>query len=578
MVKLLNISEANCRNCYKCFRSCVIKSIKIENEQAHMVSDTCIYCGQCLKECPQGAIKKESDLKSVKEAIENGKKVVASIAPSFVGNFKFDDAGQLVAGLKKIGFFAVEETAVGAEIVTELYRDYIKKTSKKNLITTCCPSATLLIEKYYPVLREYMIPIVSPMLAHGKVIKKVYGKDSYVVFIGPCISKMYEANEFQHEGTIDAVITFQELDQWLEEQNIDLTALEKDSFNKTSFKTGSGFPISGNIIKNLVKESSEKKYKLIHVTGIEDCITFLDCMLEGKINNVLLELSVCRGGCIGGPGSSDNSECYYIAKNKIEEYVNKKREKNDKVYNDIKEIISKIDFSKKFFDKSIPRQIATEEEITAILRAMGKFKKEDELNCGGCGFNTCRDKAQAVFEGKAELSICLPFMRNKAESISNIMFEYTPNIVFALNEKLEVLEFNPTAEKIFKIKEEDIKNKPISTLIDDSDFINVLVTGKNIIKKKIQCPKYGVTLLGNILHLKSQNVLLAIMTNITSEEKHRAELKKVKENAVKAAQNVIDKQMRVAQEIASLLGETTAETKSTLTKLKKIALEEEGDI
>ncbi len=573
-MNLLKISEANCRNCYKCFRQCVIKSIKVEDEQAHMVNDTCIYCGECLKACPQEAIRKESNINKVKEAIKDGKKVIASIAPSFMGNFKINNAGQIVAGLKKLGFHMVEETAIGAELVTHLYREYIKENPKQNFITTCCPSATLLIEKYYSSLRDYMIPIVSPMIAHGKIIKKTYGAGSYVVFIGPCISKSHEANDFQHNDVIDAVITFDELDEWFANENINLSLLENEVFNQRSFKVGSGFPISGNIIKSLITENT-REHKLIHVTGIEDCITFLDCIVENKVGNVLLELNSCRGGCIGGPGSSKSSECYYITKNKIEEYVSKK--KNVAVKTDIN-IVEGLNLSKKFLNKSIQRQIATEKEIIAILKKMGKLKKEDELNCGGCGFNTCRDKAQAIFEGKGELSICLPFMRNKAEGLSNIMFEYTPNIVFAVNEKLRVLDFNPTAERIFRIKQQDIISKPISILIDDSDFIDVLATKKNIIKKKITYPEYGITLLENIVYLKDQNVLLVIMTNITSEEKHRNDLKKVKENAVKAAQNVIEKQMRVAQEIASLLGETTAETKSTLTKLKKIALEEEGEI
>ncbi len=577
-MNLLNISEANCRNCYKCFRRCEIKSIKVQNEQAHMVSDTCIYCGECLKSCPQEAIKKDSDLNTVKNAIKDGKKVIASIAPSFIGNFKVNHGGQLIAGLKKLGFSIVEETGIGAQLVTQLYKEYIRKNVKKNLITTCCPSATILIETYYPSLKDYMIPIVSPMLAHGKILKKIYGADSYVVFIGPCISKSYEAYDFQHRGVIDSVITFEELEKWFEDENIELSSLPQYDFDRGCSIIGRGFPISGNIIKNLIDKDSKKQYKLIHVTGIKDCITFLDCILEEKVSDILLELNVCRGGCIGGPGSSKKSECYYIIKNKIEEYLSNKEMKTDETHKIDEDIIKDMNFTKKFFDKSIKRKIATEEEILDILKTMGKFKKEDELNCGGCGFNTCRDKAQAIFEGKGELSICLPFMRNKAEGFSNIMFEYTPNIVFALSEKLEVLEFNPTAEKTFKIKEKDIKNKPISTLMDDSDFIDVLATEKNIIKKKISCPEYGITLLENILYLKDQNVLLVIMNNITSEEKHREELKKVKENAVKAAQNVIDKQMRVAQEIASLLGETTAETKSTLTKLKKIALEEEGNI
>ncbi|WP_242655908.1 [Fe-Fe] hydrogenase large subunit C-terminal domain-containing protein [Paramaledivibacter caminithermalis] len=551
-----------------------MKSIKIKDEQAEMVKETCIYCGACLTSCPQGAIKFESDLSMVKAAIEDGKKVIVSLAPSFIGAFDVLESGQIVTGLKKLGFDIVEETAIGAEVVENLYKKYIEENKKENIITTCCPSANLLLEIYYPSMIEYMLPIVSPMIAHGKILKRLYGSDAFVVFIGPCISKKVESRDFQHETAVDGVLTFDEVNTWFKEENIYLKSLDVDDFDNESFKTGSSFPLKGSIVKNLFHET-QASYELISVSGIDECRQVLDSLAKGELKNVCLELNTCRGGCIGGPGIPKESPSYYARKKRVKDYVIKKEILD---YDKFLDLPKGINFKKLFFDKSIKKIVASEEDIEAILKKMGKYTKEDELNCGSCGYDTCREKAQAIFEGKAEYNICLPYMRNKSESLTNIIFEYTPNCIFLLNDELKVLEFNPSAERIFQVKVDYIKGKPISMLIDDSDFIEVMNNKENILAKKVSYSNYGVVMLQNILYLRDQNVLLVIMSNITREEKQKEELKKVKENTVRAAQNVINKQMRVAQEIASLLGETTAETKTTLTKLKMITLAEDGEL
>lgn len=570
----VNITKANCKNCYKCFRNCLLKSIKMKNEQAEMVSKTCIYCGQCLTSCPQGAISYESDLKLVKSVIASGKKVIVSLAPSFMGSFEMRDAGQMVTALKKLGFANIEETARGAEIVSKLYKDYVKENKKDNIITTCCPSANLLIEIYYPSLTNFMLSIVSPMIAHGKILKNIHGGDTFVVFIGPCISKKIEARDFQHDTIINAVLTYDELDTWFKEEKIDLKSLESDVFDSKSYKYGSSFPLTGNIIENIF-EKEVHPYELINVDGINECQEVLECIEKGELKNVCIELNICKDGCIGGPGTTKDSKSFYIREKKVKDYV-----RNKQLIGDIQafSIPNDMNLSKAFFDKSTKKNLASEEEIEYILKKMCKYKTEDELNCGSCGYDTCREKAQAVFEGKVDQNICLPYMRNKSESLANIIFHYSPNLIFVLNDELTVLEFNPSAEKAFKVNADYIKGKPISMLIDSSDFTEVIKDKGNKLAKKIFYSDYEVVLLQNILYLNDQNLLLVIMTDITKEEKQKEELKKVKENAVKAAQNVIDKQMRVAQEIASLLGETTAETKSTLTKLKMIALTEDGDL
>ncbi|MDF2521344.1 MAG: 4Fe-4S dicluster protein [Clostridia bacterium] len=573
-MNLLNFSEANCRNCYKCLRTCSVKAVKIKNDQAGIVEERCIGCGQCLIVCPQNARNIQSDLQLVRNAIKENKKVIASIAPSFVGAFSFDEAQKMAVVLKTLGFQKAEETAGGADVVAELYKSAVESGKQESMITSCCPSANYLVEKYFPSLTKFLIPVVSPMLAHGKLLKKKYGYDSMVVFIGPCAAKKIEAVSFQHKETIDAVLTFEELSKWINDEGIDIDELTPQDFDGNASSRGAAFPIIGGVLKSFDADGSEKNYELLKVDGINECMEIFKAMEEGRVKGVCVEVNICRGGCLNGPGMPKNADSFFVRQKKVKEYLTKRK---SQIVKSECEIPKNVDFSKVFVPRPIVRESIDPAAIKHILESMGKFEPGDELNCGGCGYNTCREKAQAVLEGMAEMNMCLPFMRGKAESVTNVIFENTPNIIMLIDEELKVKEINPTAEKLFGIKADYLKERPISIIMDDEHFRRVRDTKKPLLGQKVFYKNYGIVLQQNILYLEKQSMLLAIMSNNTMEEKQREELKRVKENALDAAQRVIEKQMRVAQEIASLLGETTAETKVTLTKLKEIAIQETGE-
>ncbi|MBC2582816.1 [Fe-Fe] hydrogenase large subunit C-terminal domain-containing protein [Clostridium sp. DJ247] len=564
-MKYMNFSSANCKNCYKCLRSCPVKAIKFKNEQAEVVEDRCIACSNCFSICPQNARHIVSDLGKVKQAIVEGRKVIASIAPSFAGVFDITP-GKLAALLRKLGFLYVEETAAGADIVSNLYERYIENSNIDNYISTACPSTNHLIEKYYPSLVKYMIPVVSPMIAHGKSLRQVYGKDSFVVFIGPCIGKKIESESFLNKEIIDAVLTFEEIPLWAGELNIDIDKLEESSFDRNYFKLGKKYPVLGGIVSCISNTLKNKKLQALSISGTEECMELFNSIKKGQVTNCFLEVSACRGSCIGGPSMVKNEKGYYVRLQKIKSYISDIEEKN---YSHIY-VQDTIEYETSFIDKSVIKKKASEEQITEIMRDMGKYGPEDELNCGVCGYNTCREKAQAVFEGMAETTMCLHYMRSRAESLSNVIFENTLNCIILLDGSMKVKEINPAAEKAFTISAKNIKNKSISLIIEDKDFKYVKETGKGIISKKVSYPKYGLDFIETVVYLPKQDMLLVVMIDITMEEKNKQELMKLKENTINAAQLVIEKQMRVAQEIASLLGETTAETKITLTKLKKI--------
>ncbi|MDF2531437.1 MAG: 4Fe-4S dicluster protein [Clostridia bacterium] len=569
-MNLLDFSKANCKNCYKCLRTCQVKAVKIKNDQAGIVEERCIGCGQCLVVCPQDARNIKSDLADVKAAIQQNKRVIASIAPSFVGAFHMQSPGSFAAALKSLGFSLVEETAAGAEIVAQLYDKAIHSNKHENLITTCCPSANYLVDTYYPSLTDSLIPVVSPMLAHGKLLKQTYGYESYVVFIGPCTAKKIEALSFQHKGTIDAVLTFEELSKWMEEESVDIDSISPIELEAAACFKGQAFPLLGGVLDSF---GDNRKYEKLRIDGIAECMEVLQSIEDGNIKGVCLELNICKGGCINGPGMPKHEKDYYKRQKRVKEYINKRS--NSLL--ELRPVPTELDFSKIFIARPIKKNPASDSTLKGILEGMGKYEPSDELNCGGCGYNTCREKAQAVFEGMAEMNMCLPYMRGKAESVTNVIFENSPNIILIIDEQLNVKEINPKAQMVFGVKEDFIKERPISIIIDEEPFKFVRDSKKSLLAQRVTYPNYGVVLLQNILYLEKQNMILSIMSNITKEEKQRDELKRVKENAIDAAQRVIEKQMRVAQEIASLLGETTAETKVTLTKLKEIALQETGE-
>ncbi|MBU3113420.1 [Fe-Fe] hydrogenase large subunit C-terminal domain-containing protein [Clostridium lacusfryxellense] len=569
----INFSKANCKNCYKCLRSCPVKAIKFENQQAAIDEERCIECGHCLTVCPQNAREIKSDLGKIKKAMNSGLKVIASLAPSFAGFFD-EQPGKVVSALNRLGFSIIEETAVGAEVVAELYNDYIKDNKQEVYITTACPSANYLIEKYFNELIPYLIPVVSPMIAHGKLLKKKFGNNSFVVFIGPCLAKKSEFDTYINHNVIDAVLTFDELNCWINDSGIEVNEIEEENFNINPYSKGQGFPMGGGIIDAMGEQLQESKLTVITVSGMEDCMEVFNSVKDGDLKEVIIEASACKGSCVGGPVMVKNGENYFAKLKKVKNYIKSRKNYNQSTFTKIPE---NMNFQRVFMKKIIKKNIASEKEIISIMEKMGKYELVDELNCGVCGYNSCREKAQAVFEGMAETNMCLHYMRSKAESLANEIVENTVSNLILLDGEMNVREINPAAKSIFQIQSQNIIGKPISLLIDDEDFKNVRETRVNIIGKKYYYPKYGVVFVANIVYLPRVDMVLVSMINIMAEEKNKKELMKVKENTLNAAQEVIEKQMRVAQEIASLLGETTAETKIILTKLKKIVAGEDGE-
>ncbi|QUI22641.1 4Fe-4S binding protein [Vallitalea pronyensis] len=569
-MRIMDFSPANCRNCYKCVRNCHVKAIRIVDDQAKIMEDSCIGCGKCFVVCPQNARNIKSDLSRIKEAIKSGKKMIVSMAPSYNGIYK--TPGKLITALHKLGFHKVEETAVGAEIVSDLYKDYMNQHSHmKHMITSCCPSVNLMIQRYYPELLPYLLPIASPMIAHSAVLKEKYGNASFVTFLGPCISKKCEAFGYQETGDMDAVLTFEELDHWLEEEHIHLNALEETPVNTVASVYGQRYPLEGGIIKGIAENIHASGFRSMSVTGIEDCKTLFETLSKNQVRGLFIEANICDDGCVGGPAVSKNADNVLLRKLQIDDHLDQVTVEKSKTT-----MSNPLLHNRSFTNKHVKKQQASQKEILAILKSMGKVDKQDELNCGACGYNTCIEKAQAVYEGMSQPEMCIPYMRSKAEKLSHIIFENTPNIIFLLDDHLNIVDANPACEKAFLLHASTSKGKALSTFIDDQSYRHVLETKRNSYNKKVIYKNYNLITNETILFLPKQNMIMAILYDMTSLEKKNEELISLKKNTLEIADKVIEKQMRVAQEIASLLGETTAETKITLMKLQQIVLGEEG--
>ena len=553
MPNCLTLKKSNCKNCYKCIRNCPVKSIRFSGNQAHIIGNECILCGQCFVVCPQNAKEIVNETEKVKVLLQSGEPVVVSLAPSFVANYDGISINSMKKALKTLGFYDVEETAIGATIVKKEYERMLKEDERDVLISSCCHSINLLIQKYFPQALAYLADVMSPMQAHCYDIKKRI-PNAKTVFIGPCVAKKDEA---EHYGDIvDAVLTFEELTAWLKEANIEL---EPDKDNNPN-SLARFFPTTGGVLKTMAQDAPG--YTYLALDGVENCIEALKDIIDGKISKCFIEMSACVGSCIGGPIMEKNH------RSPVRDYIAISNAAGNEDFPTQSPSISELKKDFEFIEHKLPQP--TETQISNILRQMGKFKPAHELNCGSCGYNTCREKAVAIAQGKAEISMCLPFLKDKAESFSDTIVKNTPNGLIVLNEQLEVQQINDAAMNIMNIRSaSDILGDGVIRILDPTPFMNVLRTGKNIKDDRNYLAEYDCYVEETIVHDKDSRLLVAIIKDITEQEKEREKKENISRQTVEVADKVVDKQMRIVQEIASLLGETAAETKIALAKLKE---------
>lgn len=563
MTDVLSLKKANCKNCHKCIRSCPVKSIRFSENQAKVIHEECILCGHCVVVCPQNAKKVRNDLTEVLGAIGEGRRVIATLAPAFISEFAVENAAEMERYLKQLGFFAVRETAEGAHIVKSEYERMIRDREKNIIISSCCYTVVSMIQKYYPAAIPLVADVLSPMLASAKKIKQEY-PDAYVVFIGPCISKKEEAQKIP--GYVDCVLTFEELGQWFEKREIHI---EPREVNEPEGRVSRFFPKTGGIIQCM--HTADTGYRYLAVDGVENCRRALDEIQQGGLDNCFIEMSACEGSCVNGPSSRHYQRSALAGRIRVDAYA-KPDSHLEKDYG----IKADFDLKRPIPNEFVHEPMPSEAALRSILARTGKTLPEHELNCGSCGYATCREKAKAVYNNKADITMCLPYLLENAESFSNNIFNVSPNGIIVVDRNLCIQRANGAACHLFGLQNwREMIGKMVFEIMDPSDFQTVLETGNDVIDKRLYLDEFGKYVELTIVADHDHNLLFGILKDITREWERQEKYRERRAQTIDITDKVVEKQMRIVQEIASLLGETTAETKVALSKIKNTVLSED---
>lgn len=551
-------NKAKCRDCYRCVRVCPVHAIKMEGGQAQVIQENCIACGTCIDECPQHAKAYRTDAGKVLQWIDSETPMVLSIAPSFATSYSEWEQKRLPSALRSLGFMHISETAVGAYYTAQATASYINENPTQNHICTACPAAVSYVRQYAADHVRELVPVASPMLIHARLLKKKFRK-AKVVFLGPCVAKKAEAIDENNGDYIDAVLTFQELDEIFLQKEITLDNCEESGFDEEVAGDSRLFPLEGGLLKTAQLSTDVLGETHIALSGHESLIEVLEALPANAQKPWIIEPLFCRHGCINGPGARKKSAVYSQRKAVLDYSDKHPGEKPLEALSE--DIVSAIYPPVKNSVKDF-----SEQEIKAVLASTGKHGPEDELNCMACGYNTCREKAVAVLNGQAELEMCMPFMRRMAEQKFETMIALDPNGIVMLNEKLEIIHMNPAFRKMFSCSDA-LAGRPISYLIDPDDFEELATGNANLIRKTVTYSNYNLICHLMCYAMPEQKQYVGIFMDITALQTNSEKLQEVKAETVIQAQSLLDHQVAMAQDLARFLGEHAAKGEVLLNKL-----------
>lgn len=545
--------ENECQDCYKCVRHCPCKAIRIVNAKASVIPDACVACGECVKVCPAHAKQIRSDLARLRAMLESGVRLYASVAPSFVGYFKKTGIGNLAAALKKLGFFAVGETALGAEAVSAKTSEFLRTHPEwKIAISSACPACVDFIRKYHPEFSASIVPVASPVLSHCKLVRDRLGEDIRTVFIGPCAAKKNESDA--HPELLSLAITFQTLENLLEEREIAIDDTEAEVFPRPA-EEGRFYSVEGGMNDTL--RDGNPKVRHIAVSGLDRLDRLLsgfDAAPDGG-RTIFIEALACRGGCVSGPvmpadGGTLDTLIRTDRKSPVEASAKRKIDSNIALF---------------YHADPITKKTPSEVELAAALARVGKFSKSDELNCGACGYNTCRDFACALLENKAEEAMCHNYLRKNFQRTSNALIKYISAGVVIVNDKLEITESNRHFAKLVNGTEVFDNLGNLNTirieefLPDFADlFESVLANGGEIEEFN---QNYGDKIVNlSVFSVAQGKYAGAVVQDVTKPELQR-------EQIAEKAKEVIRKNVLTVQKVARIFGEHIAESEILLNEI-----------
>lgn len=559
MPNIIETVTANCQDCYRCVRVCPIGAIRVADGQARVDNALCVQCGTCVRECPQGAKTIYHSLSAVKEMVQSGKPVAATVAPSFAAVYSGWRAARIPAALRLLGFSSVSETAEGAKAIADLS---VQK-DQPGSITTCCPAIINYIEKYRPQMIPLLMPLVSPMIAHGRMLKARLGEDTKVVFIGPCAAKKGEAMREEFADAIDAVLTFEELDAWMEEEDISLaTCLESGFETYGDVAAARLFALEGGLLKTGNMQADLDDARVLRVSGLEDVIRLLDTPLPEWTYDIVEPL-FCRGGCIGGPCMPHDKNRFEATRDVIEYARNAVT-----LPVESPQIQTGCSFAAQPVDTLLAP--VSEAQIQQILEETGKSDPSCQLNCGACGYPSCRDNAIAVVRGLAEPGMCVSYVRQKAENRANRIIETSPNGIVVVDMELNIVHMNARFQQMFACGNEML-GRPVSIVVDPDGF-EKLATGATGTQEAIRT-REGMKYQELVFTLPGESELTGIYVDVSGSTFDERQVDLIKDQSIKHARDLLAHQIRFSQEMAHFLGKSTAQTEELVRRLMDIYAE-----
>jgi len=411
---LLSISETKCRQCYRCVRECPTNALKIDHGKVKRIWSRCILCGICYQYCPHDAVSAQTGIKRVQELLDSGEKVIICLDPTFPAVLDKGTPGQLVTSLKKLGFHEVWEAAVGGDPVTRAYDAWIHKDKEASWISSFCPSLVYYVEKFVPQLKDQFVPIVSPMIACGMIAKHLHGAGTKVIYVGPCISRIWERMSRYGKEYIDYVLIYHDISNMLKAKGIEREKQEPSEFDGPPSGLGRILSFSGGMSKGVGFEQDLLNMDHVVEAGADEAIRALKQFQEGKIRSKFLDLLFCKG-CINGP-ATDKNISGPSRKQIVVDFIKaqqKKRPANGAA--DIRKL--PLNLKRSFAARDVAMPDPKEAEIQAVLTQLGKTYPDRNQDCGACGYGSCREKAKAVVQGLAEMEMCPHYLLERLQGL-----------------------------------------------------------------------------------------------------------------------------------------------------------------
>ncbi len=553
MNKPIYTEKTECQDCYKCVRECPVKAIRVVDGSAQVMPEACILCGRCTEVCPVGAKKIRDDLSLAMDLLKKKEKVYVSLAPAFRTEFGGMSEAKLIGAIQSLGFAGVSETALGAQVVSAACAQIIREKENPLLISSACPSVVHLIEQYYPNLVPYITEVYSPLQAHSVMLREEFGDDIGIVFIGPCVAKKNE-----HPQNFDVALTFADLRRWFNKTSIDWENIPSDlQFVPKTAEEGGLYPIDGGMAEGIRYYGVPEDTLFMGFTGVKEIIQAFD-EIDNKAfgQPVFLEALACVGGCINGPGVSKRGA---IAQKRY-------RVQTTTPPAPIQREIDMPAITKTFHAREIKKGDHTKQEIRQALIRIGKKREEDELNCGGCGYDTCVEFACALIEEKAEPAMCVSYLRKLAQNKASSLIKAMPSGVVIVDENLKIIESNQRFVEIIggdaaliSEAELDLEGAYLERIIDFHEiFTEALKSGTEAQVKDIR--RNGKIIRITLFSVQKHAILGGILQDITEPVIQS-------EQIIEKANEVMRKNLTTVQQIAFLLGENAADSEVLLSSI-----------